>query len=249
MSNKNKILIIDSTANRRKELCKLWSGDLGYEVVSSGGDDLVNFHDEREIALQNLVNNPPIACLLHQNDKLRFDDPERSKLLEACRRVVVFGGAGISARGDWPDRWSWIPRAINGKASANYRQWKQLADWFSSETPLPAAQVDLLSRGNEPRFLIAIHILCQGFLVGDRMRERLPTAVEQTRNRKWWCVPLVESAGDSLFKTVQSEWGPDMPDSLTTLVKWISEEPGYENVDLPRIVPAVKQEIENRLSK
>jgi hypothetical protein len=249
MSNKNKILIIDSTTNRREELCKLWSVDLGYDVVFSAGVDLFNFHDDTEVTLSDLINSPPIACLLHQNDKRRYDDPERRKLLDSCRRVVVFGGAGISGRGDWPDQWFWIPRAISGKASANYRQWKQLADWFSSESPLPADKIDLLSRLNEPRFLIAIHILCQGFVVGDRLRERLPTAVEQTHNRKWWCVPLVESVGDSLINTVQNEWGPDMPESLAILVKWISGETGYENIDLPRIVPAVKQEIENRLSK
>jgi hypothetical protein len=252
MTDKGQILIIDSTTNRREDLCELWSCVLGFDVVFSGGVEFFKFRkgaDHKTVSVEFLLNIPPIACLLHQGDKFRYDNPNTKKLIDSCGHVVVFGGTGISAKGDWPDHWVWIPRAIGGKASASGREWKQLADWATSDPPEPAKQVDLLCAIKEPRFLIAIHILCQGFLVGERMRERVPTAIEQTRTRKWWSVPLLESAGENLVQTVTAEWGPDMPSSVAELVNWIANEPESDNVDLPTLVPKVKLEIENRIAK
>jgi hypothetical protein len=248
MSDKHKILIVDSTANRREDLCKLWSADLDFAVVSTGGVDLVE-SSNTTVSLDDLMKTPLRACLIHQNDTHLYTDEDWCKLLDSCHRVVVFGGAGIAAKGDWPDHWFWIPRAIGGKASAKLREWMQLADWFSSDQPLPAEQIDLLCRIKEARFLIAIHILCQGFLVGERMRNRVPSASAQTRERRWWSVPLLESAGDHVVETVRGEWGPGMPESVSTLIRWVAGKPGTDNIDLATIVPAVKQEIENRLSK
>jgi hypothetical protein len=248
MTVKHKILIVDSTTNRREDLCRLWSVELGYDVVYTGGVDLYEFPNT-QISLDDLMKTPPKACLLHQSDLHIYDEEEWRKLLDSCGRVVVFGGAGIPTKGAWPARWSWIPRAVEGKGSAKNKEWKQLADWFSSDPSLTIDQIDLLHRVKQPRFLIAIHILCQGFLVAQRMRERVPTAVEQTRTRNWWSVPLIESARDKLMDTVRAEWGPDMPESISTLVKWISEERGIENVDLASLVPEIKQAIENRLTK
>ena len=97
MSIKNKILIVDSTANRNEDLCRLWKVDLGYHVASTGGVDLVEFPDKK-ILFEDLNETPPVACLLHQNDKHLYDEKDWRQLMDSCRRVVVFGGAGISTK-------------------------------------------------------------------------------------------------------------------------------------------------------
>lgn len=252
MTTGQEILIIDSTGNRRKELRELWSRVFSHKVVTYGGSDFWEFAAtgrSKALTTDELENLQPLAGLIHNGDIDWCQDPGIKKLLGRCGRIVVFSGGGLSAKGNWPSDWVCIPRAIEGTASATIREWKQLEEWFTSGSAKPTAQIELLSPVKRNHFLIAIHILCQGFLVGERMQERLPKAVAETQKRKWWAVPLIESAGDELYATVSAEWGPDMPDSLATLVKWISGEAGYENVDLASIVPVVKQEIENRLSK
>lgn len=247
--SKYQILIIDSTTTRCEELCALWTDVLGYDVVFSEGGPFYRYEGTKKIEVSDLISNPPLACLFHQGDKHRYNNEEVKTLLDLCGRVVVFGGTGIVAKGSWPDHWSWIPRAIGGKRSAGISEWKQLAEWFIPNSILTADQIDLLHTLKRPHFLIAIHILCQGFLAGERMRKRVPNAVALTQTRDWWAVPLIKSAGADLLKIVTDEWGPHMPSSVARLVKWIANEAGSDVVDLATLVPEVKLEIENRIAK
>lgn len=248
---KPQILIMDSTTARCEELCGLWSSDLQFEVVFSEGGPFHSYPSDRPITL-NIVDlvGKVHACLLHQGDKHRYNNnPEIKKLIDSCERVVVFGGTGIAAKGNWPDNWFWIPRAIEGKNSARMSEWDQLAKFLSPNSSLTSDEVELLHKAKSHHFLIAIHILCQGFLAGERMRQRSPTAGTMTQTQEWWAVPLIKSAGSDLLPIISGEWGTELPKSVAQLVKWISGQLADKEVDLASLVPEVKQNIENRLAK
>jgi hypothetical protein len=254
MSSKGQVLLIDSTGHRRKELSELWSNVLGYDVVSHGGSDFSRVrHDGgvEKLSPGELSNVQPLVCLFHAGDFQKYENTVVKKLVDSSRRVVMFSGVGIpGAKPDWPAEWFWIPRAIMGKDSASDREWRQLGDWFETELagPTDAKSLELLSIRKRPHFLIAIYILCQGFLAAERMRGR-PAAIIQTRKRDWWSVPLLKSADGKLVDIVKQEWGGDVPDSVLQFVKWIAGDTGSEGLELVKIVPEAKKELECRIAK
>lgn len=255
MTGKGQVLIIDSTGNRCEELGKLWSGVLSYEVIAYGGGDFLRFHNgdgPEKTAADKLSDFQPLGCLFHNGDLLRHKEPEIQKLVNSSRRVVMFSGVGLAGtKSGWSADWFWIPRAINGKESASDSAWRQLGEWFQTPLggPTDGRGIELLSVRKRPQFLIAIYILCQGFLAAERIREKRPAAVEQTRTREWWNVPLLKAASDDLTKIVTQEWRGNVPNSVLQLVKWISEEPAGENLNLADIVDKAKKELECRITK
>lgn len=254
MTSKGQVLLIDSTGHRRKELCELWSNVLGYDVVSHGGSDFSRVrHDGgvEKLSPGELSNVQPLACLFHAGDIQKYQNTVVKKLVDSSRRVVLFSGVGIpGAKPDWPAQWFSIPRAIIGKDSASDREWRQLGDWFNTELTgsSNAKSLELLSVRKRPNFLIAIYILCQGFMAAERMRER-SAAIVQTRSRDWWSVPLLKSASGQLVDFVKQEWGSDVPDSVLQLAKWIAGDPGSEGLELGKTVVEAKKELECRIAK
>lgn len=252
MTKTREILIIDSTRSRRNELREFWSRVFSYDVITYGGAAFTRLRVDgtsSSLTKSQLQTAQPSVCLIHRGDLDRRQEPIVGELLNKCGCIVVFGGTGISAKGDWPDNWFWIPRAIGGTGSATTSEWKQLEAWFSSGAAASPDQIALLSPVKQTHFLIAIYILCQGFLVSERLQDRIPTASAQVQTRDWWAVPLIKSAGQDLLPIVSAEWGSDMPASLSQLVKWIARDLADKAVDLASLVPEVKQEIENRLAK
>jgi hypothetical protein len=252
MSKTREILIIDSTRSRRNELREFWCRVLSYNVITYGGSQFSRSGVDgtsTSLTKAELQTVQPLACLIHRGDLDWRQQSNVEELLNKCGCVVVFGGTGISAKGDWPDHWFWIPRAIGGTGSATTSEWKQLEAWFSSRASKSPNQIALLSPVKQKHFLIAIYILCQGFLVSERMQDRLPMASAQVQNKEWWAVPLIKCAGADLLPIVTAEWGTELPDSVFQLVKWISGELADEDVELANLVPEVKERIENRLAK
>ena len=75
----------------------------------------------------------------------------------------------------------------------------------------------------EPHFLRALYILCQGYLAARRMPYRVPScAAAQTETREWWSVPLLASANDDLSKIVAREWISNVPEVIESLVNRIA---------------------------
>jgi len=255
MTEKGQILIIDSTGNRRKELCELWSGVLGYDVLCYGGSDFIRFQSNdklKTISPDELSNIRPLACLFHVGDHSKYKNSTVKKLVDSSRRVVMFSGVGLAGpKPGWPSSWFWIPRAITGKGSASDREWRQLGDWLATQTSgsEDGGSLELLSVRKRPQFLTALYILCQGFLAAQRMPERFPVAVAETRTRDWWSVPLVKSAGENLLNIVTQEWGTEIPDSVAKLVNWIANTPGSDQTELAEIVAEAKKELESRIAK
>src|SRR4029079_7524528 len=101
MSTKGAILIVDSNANRRKDLCEMWSGVLGFEVVFYDVGEFFKFQSnagQRGVKLgEDLDTIKVSSCLFHVNDL--DDDPALKTVVTSCKTVVLFGGAGI-LRGD-----------------------------------------------------------------------------------------------------------------------------------------------------
>jgi hypothetical protein len=144
-----------------------------------------------------------------------------------------------------------MPRGINGWQSASEGEWQELADWIlvrssgikDLEKPL------LLSVKTVPHFLIALYILCQGFLAVERMPKRVPTALAQTRKPEWWSVPLLQSVGKNLVEVVREEWGGKLPSSVSRLVEWIADKAETRESDLAEIVAQAKEDLETRIAK
>jgi len=254
MTGKGQVLIIDSTGNRRKELRELWSNVLGYEVVTYGDSEFSSLSSSGRseiLAADALSKIQPLGCLFHHGDIAQYKELEVKKVVDSSQRVVMFSGVGLSGpKPEWGKNWLWIPRAITGRGSASDREWRQLADWFKAGTAgtANARSLELLSVKKRPQFLIAIYILCQGFLAAEGMRVKT-TAVGQTRTREWWSVPLLKSAGPTLVNTVRQEWGEAVPDPVLRLVRWIAGESDIEDSELSKTVTDAKKELECRIAK
>jgi hypothetical protein len=255
MTEKGQILIIDSTGNRREYLCKLWSGVLHYDVLFSGGGEFLRFLNDGEpktLSEDELSTIQPLACIFHAGDFDMYKTEEVKQIVDSSKRVVLFSGVGLTTSNPvWPKKWFWITRAISGKGSASEREWRELGDWFTAKPsdPAEAETPVLLSVKKDPHFLIALLILCQGFLASERMTTRFPSAVAQTRKREWWGVPLFKSAGEDLESIVSAEWGRSIPDSVKTLVEWITGNVELDNSTLSDIVEEAKKELECRVAK
>lgn len=256
MSVKPTIVIIDTTTDRGENLSKEWRTRLGHEVVYYNAGNFKLFKsvsDQEPLKAIEVCAMTPELCLFHASDHAQYDSSEHLKsVVNSCQTVVLFSGVGI-LRGDNRVSAGWfsIPRGISGWHSASDGEWQEFEDWIlaRSSGSKDLARPVLLSVKTEPHFLIALYILCQGFLAAERMPKRVPSAIAQTRKREWWSVPLLQSVGSNLVNVVTEEWGANVPSSVSSLVEWIAGKSGTDDLDLADIIAKAKLELECRIAK
>lgn len=150
--------------------------------------------------------------LLHWSDEARFQHP-----LSETSCCVTYGGGGFRAQGEISGSWRRIHRPVMKASSLSRTEWRELCLWaLNAKRDLTHPPVALLARHSS--FLIALDILCQGFITANIPGEGQPVAddLHASRNRshlrfitaprEWLLRGVGVDSLDELEERLRREW-------------------------------------------
>jgi hypothetical protein len=245
-----KIALVDTEKSRREKLAEMLR-EQHHEVFEHDGIRWIS----------NLIGMEIQACFFHIGDSGNWD--KVSDIPGISSRLFWYSGAGVRSIPAPPNVGTAVTRPISETDRVDSTLVKELLE-ASLAPPKPEsgdrvspALEDERTRisetrtvSNKPRLLqkeppsvlVALGILCEGFLLAKTAEAerdgRIPRhTASKVVTREWWTQPFIPILSN-LEEMVRQEWGIERPNpSVEDLVKWITGATSVLAEPLETIIP------------
>lgn len=248
MSNKIQIIIVDSSKNRRDSLVDLWHGKLDCKVFYSDGYDCYDADQPVEKQV-NWEDVKATACLFHSSDDERYESNQLLKnAVDACQFKYLFSTGGVKDNRHFASDFHPLSCPISNPAEIHDAYWIQFKETLT-ETTQTENSPSTLETGQEPHYLRALYILCEGCLASLRMTSGIPKSAKNTvMQQQWWKMPLLAAAPQPLEELIKDEWITEVPCPVKSLCDWIVGESEVKSEEeFEDIVLQARNSLYNRL--